>query len=397
MSIKYYAVLPVLAAALVSAPIQAQAPPGVFSLNGTSAFYNGGNVGIGTNTPTLRLAIVGGQDWTSNHWVGSVELANASAIGWQANSAGVSFGMGHTDGGFALFHTVSALGTTTAPAHGDFFMTDAGNIGIGTTSPTSKLEIAAQDGLAIDGFQPFITLRDTSNGNKSGFIQSANGDITLLTNSRAALTVKNLTGNVGIGAPNPQSKLTIVGQDALTLSGFQPFLRLRDANAGVDTFIQSVNGILFMNAAKTKVRVLEIIGGADLAEPFQMKEEELETGSVVVIDSEHPGRLKRSRGAYDRRVAGIISGANGIDPGIALHQEGVVEGGKNVALSGRVYAQADASAGAIEPGDLLTTSDNPGHAMKAVDHARAQGAVIGKAMSALPEGTGMVLVLVSLQ
>ncbi len=147
----------------------------------------------------------------------------------------------------------------------------------------------------------------------------------------------------------------------------------------------------------TQVRTLRITGGADLAEPFEMKEEELEKGSVVVIDDEHPGRLKRSRSAYDMRVAGIISGANGVNPGIALQQEGPLEGGQNVALSGRVYVQADASGGPIKPGDLLTSSDTPGHAMKVTEHVRAQGAVIGKAMSSLKEGTGMVLVLVTLQ
>jgi hypothetical protein len=35
--------------------------------------------------------------------------------------------------------------------------------------------------------------------------------------------------------------------------------------------------------------------------------------------------------------------------------------------------------------------------MKVVDHAAAQGAIIGKAMTSLKEGTGLVLVLVSLQ
>ena len=78
-------------------------------------------------------------------------------------------------------------------------------------------------------------------------------------------------------------------------------------------------------------------------------------------------------------------------------QEGTLEAGQNVALTGRVYVQADASTGAIEPGDLLTTSDTPGHAMKVSDHAKAQGAILGKAMSALSEGKGMVLVLVTLQ
>jgi hypothetical protein len=71
--------------------------------------------------------------------------------------------------------------------------------------------------------------------------------------------------------------------------------------------------------------------------------------------------------------------------------------GQDVALSGRVYVRADASTDAIRPGDLLTTSSLRGHAMKATDHARAQGAVIGKAMSSLDRGTGLVLVLVALQ
>jgi hypothetical protein len=123
----------------------------------------------------------------------------------------------------------------------------------------------------------------------------------------------------------------------------------------------------------------------------------LETGSVVVIDDEHPGRLKRSTQAYDKRVAGVISGANGIHPGISLKQEGALDSGENVALTGRVYVRADASGGPIKPGDLLTTSNTPGQAMKVSDFTQSQGAILGKAMSALPAGQGMVLVLVTLQ
>ncbi|MGH7601154.1 MAG: hypothetical protein ACREOI_32760 [bacterium] len=59
-----------------------------------------------------------------------------------------------------------------------------------------------------------------------------------------------------------------------------------------------------------------------------------------------------------------------------------------------MYALATAANGPIKPGDLLTTSDVPGHAMKATDHERAYGAVIGKAMSTLESGEGLVLVLI---
>ena len=56
--------------------------------------------------------------------------------------------------------------------------------------------------------------------------------------------------------------------------------------------------------------------------------------------------------------------------------------------------KADTSNGPIEPGDLLTTSEQAGQAMRASDLGRAQGAVIGKAMTALESGDGEVLVLV---
>jgi hypothetical protein len=118
---------------------------------------------------------------------------------------------------------------------------------------------------------------------------------------------------------------------------------------------------------------------------------------VVVIDDKNPGQLKLSDQPYDPHVAGVVSGANGIQPGIQMQQQGLLEGGKNVALTGRVYVQADTSNGSIKPGDLLTTSSAPGRAMRVSDHLRAQGAILGKAMSGLSAGNGMVLVLVTLQ
>jgi hypothetical protein len=144
---------------------------------------------------------------------------------------------------------------------------------------------------------------------------------------------------------------------------------------------------------------LTITGGCDLAEPFPISkaEQQISEGAVMVIDEQNPGRLKLASRPYDTRVAGVVSGANGINPGIQMQQQGLLEGGKNVALTGRVYVQADVSNGAIEPGDLLTTSSTPGRAMKVTDHLRAQGAILGKAMSGLREGNGMVLVLVTLQ
>jgi hypothetical protein len=147
------------------------------------------------------------------------------------------------------------------------------------------------------------------------------------------------------------------------------------------------------------VPVLNITGGSDLAEPFQIAgvQKDVPEGAVVVIDEQNAGHLKLSDSPYDTHVAGVVSGANGIHPGIQMQQQGLVEGGRNVALTGRVYVQADASNGAIKPGDLLTTSGTRGRAMKVSDHLKAQGAILGKAMTGLKAGNGMVLVLVTLQ
>lgn len=175
-----------------------------------------------------------------------------------------------------------------------------------------------------------------------------------------------------------------------------------------NTFVASATGgFYFETSGTSKVSiatngalsapVLTITGGSDVAEPFQISGETIEAGVVVIIDDQHPGHLKLSDRPYDTRVAGVISGANGIHPGIQMQQQGLLEGGQNVALTGRVYVRAETSNGAIRPGDLLTTSALPGYAMKVTDHQRAQGAILGKAMTGLSQDKGMVLVLVTLQ
>jgi hypothetical protein len=154
---------------------------------------------------------------------------------------------------------------------------------------------------------------------------------------------------------------------------------------------------LQINAGTGRVtaQVVEITG-ADLAEKFPVSDK-VDPGMVVEIDPDHSGQLRLAHGAYNRRVAGVVSGANGLAAGAILGNLPGHEDAPPIALSGRVWVYCDTSNGAIQPGDLLTTSDTPGHAMKVTDYARAQGAIIGKAMTGLAEGSGYVLVLVNLQ
>jgi hypothetical protein len=169
------------------------------------------------------------------------------------------------------------------------------------------------------------------------------------------------------------------------------------ANSVVHPSNISLNETFTFQAVSTGV--LTITGGADVAEPFPItaKDAPLVPGEVLIIDENKPGHLKRSEREYDSRVAGIVSGAGGVKPGLTLRQHEVMEGSTQVALTGRVYVKADCSNGAIKPGDLITTSRNPGRAARASDAQRTPGAVIGKAMSPLDQGDGLVLILVSLQ
>jgi len=165
-------------------------------------------------------------------------------------------------------------------------------------------------------------------------------------------------------------------------------------NVGIGTS-PATDARLVVNG-RARVSVLEITG-ADIAEKFPTTET-LEPGIVVEIDPDNPGHLRKARGAYNKRVAGVVAGANGLSNGIIL---GNLEGSENhtpIAISGRVWVYADATEHAIEPGDFLTTSERAGYAMKVTDLQRAQGAILGKAMTRLEKGkTGMVLVLVNLQ
>jgi hypothetical protein len=109
------------------------------------------------------------------------------------------------------------------------------------------------------------------------------------------------------------------------------------------------------------------------------------------------GRLRTSAEAYNKRVAGVISGAGCYRPGIVLDRQESGANRKPIALNGKVYCKADARQAAINVGDLLTTSPTPGHAMKAGDPIQAFGAVIGKALAPLKDGTGLIPILVALQ
>lgn len=138
-----------------------------------------------------------------------------------------------------------------------------------------------------------------------------------------------------------------------------------------------------------------ILRNADAAEEFHVAaDEHIDPGSVVVVDDS--GSVRACTKPYDRRVAGIVSGAGEHRPGLVLDRQADAER-VPVALMGKVSCRVDATDQPVAVGDLLTTSATPGHAMRVADDAPATGAVIGKALQPLTSQSGLLPVLVALQ
>ncbi|HWN96114.1 MAG TPA: hypothetical protein VNT99_13835, partial [Methylomirabilota bacterium] len=137
-----------------------------------------------------------------------LELENGSAIGWRANGAGQRFGMGHTSGGFVLFRTANDPGTTGSAALYDVVVDDSGHVGIGTSTPASRLTVfKGGDGFEhTDGDIRVGTFVGLGSGRLGTF---SNHKLGFFVNNSAASMIVDTTGNVGIGTATPTVKLEV--------------------------------------------------------------------------------------------------------------------------------------------------------------------------------------------
>jgi len=326
-----------------------------------------GRVGIGTDSPEAALHVKG-TGWPNSFMYLQSDLSNDTGIRLYEGSNAKWHIFNMSD--------VGGLRICNSDFTKDVFFAKQsnGNVGIGTTNPTAVLDVISK------GTNEDVITAHASDGSKLFNVEEAgtgDGVVSVMDNAgtmKIYLNASNMFGSfisspMLIGAPEFPS----IGGPVLT-----------------------VKGNILVKSKSTGINVLELGEGLDYAEGFDVTEEnDIEAGMVLVIDSDNPGKLTVSRSAYDSKVAGIVAGANGIGSGVRL---GVDQFDHDVALAGRVYCKVDATQTAVEAGDLLTTSDTDGYAMKAADYDRARGAILGKAMQRLELGQkAQILVLVTLQ
>jgi len=295
-------------------------------------------------------------------------------------------------------------------------------VGIGTSSPICALDIRA----ANIAYKGQVVLVDTSAPSTSvssyaamsgwgsnigsgttgrlwsfGSLSRGNHDICLY-NQKAGqiqfwaggapkLTVTP-TGPVGIGTTDPSATLHVIGSESnllalydSTVPGNPVFKVEKSGDVRADGTYYCSDGSFHT-------------GEADVAERINASEW-VEPGNVVEIDPEHPGFFRKANSPYSTRVAGIISTSPGVVLGndFDATEDDWDDNRPVLAIAGRVPVKATAENGSIQIGDLLVSSSVPGVAMKGTDQLSCLGAVIGKAMEPLDEGSGVIMVQVMLR
>jgi hypothetical protein len=474
---RVYATLPVLALlAALALAVPARAQQWTTSTNGASNISNTntGNVGVGTSAPAYGLHVEGASTAANNYVQGFFRNTGTAfpygGVGVDGQSQShVRFFLG----GLPKWQWRVGAGTgiddlrayNWALNADVLTLTNAGGVGIGTSSPLSRLHVeggTALGSIRVSGAgMAVMNFKDTAAPvNQKLYQWRSQGGVfrmTLLTDNEAAdalanILVANSAGNVGVGTGSPGYTLDVV-------SGGQWAARFKktDATHGgilIDSATNtnpnlalSVNGAIkwYMNSnvsagdslqfwettgsfprmtitqdgkvgigatASAPTHTLEVGGtinasgaitGSTISATYQDVAEwvpsvqKLEAGTVVVLDSGRTNHVMASAGAYDTKVAGVITA----EPGVILGVAG--EGKLKVATTGRVKVRVDATRGAIKVGDLLVTSDIEGVAMKSEPisiggrQMHAPGTIIGKALEPLENGVAEILVLLSLQ
>ena len=374
----------------------------------SSVAFPHGNVGIGTSSPINTLQVEGAIHTDGNpiflrqnpqdksdviKWNSNADMIDAG--GWNGVNLGYTW-PGSTPGSITPVLTVSTGGITVRSGgitfpDGSSLSSASGASAIsqvnGNTSINGIMQVTGSTNPVTTTQGAYLGWNALTSGTgETDFINNQGGGSGgfAFFNTPPSGTPKNLlmfltgAGNLGIGTQNPGAKLDVAGNVKISGSGASMTFP--------DNSVQSTawNGVL---------------SGGDYAESVDVTGDraQYEPGDVMVVDPTSSGKFAKSSTPYSTAVMGIYS----TKPGVVGRRQTTAKSHMveevPMAMIGIVPTKVSAEGGPIKPGDLLVTSSLPGYAMKGTDRSQLAGAIVGKALDSLNEGTGVIEVAVSLQ
>lgn len=308
--------------------------------------------------------------------------------------------------------------------HGDVNLRDSnGNTRIRLNPGNERMEVLNASGDIVGMVGASGNLRLGSNGDGGDVLLYRSTANSLFTNGDATVRLSGNSGDLTLGGSGVNGDVNLRDTNGNTRIRMRPDSdRMEILNASGDvTGMFGANGnlrlggngvdgdvLLYANGANSLFTDGDatihmngdsgdiILRNADCAEEFTIAGElAAEPGMVMVLDEE--GNLTPCSQAFDRGAVGVISGAGQYRPGIVLDRQPEATDRAPVALMGKVCVMVTDANGPIRIGDLLTTSELPGHAMRAGTTEESFGAVVGKALDAHDKGTGMIPMVIALQ
>jgi hypothetical protein len=269
---------------------------------------------------------------------------------------------------------------------------DGGNAVLRVGTAGNEGDISVRDGsdrevLQFDAGNAVLRVGNTENEGDVIVRDNANREVIHLDGGNAVLRV-GTAGNEGDISVRDGSDREVFQFD----SEFA-VLRIGASGNEGDIIVRNADGaeVIHLDGGSGDI----ILSNADAAEQFDVAEPAKAMPAMVMVLN-RDGKLEPASAPYDSKVVGVVAGGGNYRPGIVLDHKIGDTPRVPISVLGKVSCLADAAFGPIEVGDLLTTSSTVGHAMRASDPQNAFGSIIGKALTPLTEGTGLVDVLITL-